>query len=195
MAVVESLTLRRVQRHTLPDGRRLPPMETTEYIQADRKREEHRGFFGYRLHPTGRDIYRPGPRTALIKRCDLQKAFLVNFDDREYTACPIQAFATREEIRAGAEAVPSRPSRRAHRPRRNGNGRYWRTERTVRPTGSPCHHEEARYSADWIEVPGESDSYRRLVHRPRHKPVLRSVAVVVWIGSRIPDHSYQEPSA
>ena len=47
--VVGSLTLHRVYRHTLPDGRRLPPTETIEYIQADRKREEHRGFFGYRL--------------------------------------------------------------------------------------------------------------------------------------------------
>jgi hypothetical protein len=105
MAVVGSLTLRRVQRQTLPDGRRLPPMETIEYIQADRKREEHQGFFGYRLRSNGRDIYRPSPRTALIKRCDLQKAFHVNFDDREYTACPMQAFPTRDEI-ARAETVP-----------------------------------------------------------------------------------------
>ena len=80
-------------------------METTEYIHADRKREDHRGFFGYRLRANGREIYRPTPRTALIRRCDLQKAFHLNFDDREYTACTIQAFPTREEIRAGAEAV------------------------------------------------------------------------------------------
>ena len=87
-------------------------METTEYIQADRKREEHRGFFGYRLRPNGRDIYRPAPRTALIKRCDLQRAFHLNFDDREYTACPIQPFPTREEIRARTEGVrqPSVPT-------------------------------------------------------------------------------------
>ena len=109
MAVGGSLTLRRVQRQTLPDGRHLPPMETTEYIQADRKREDQRGFFGYRLRPNGRDIYRPTPRTALIKRCDLQKAFLLNFDDREYTAWPIQAFPTREEIRVRTEAVGQPP--------------------------------------------------------------------------------------
>lgn len=84
-------------------------METTEYTQADRKREEHRGFFGYCLRANGREIYRPTPRTALIKRCDLQREFLVNFDDREYTAWPIQAFPRRDEVLARAEAVDQRP--------------------------------------------------------------------------------------
>ena len=84
-------------------------METIEYIQADRKREEHRGYAGYRLGPHGRDIYRRGPRTALITRCDLGKAFHVNFDDRQYTAGPLQAFPTRDEIRARAEAVEQPP--------------------------------------------------------------------------------------
>jgi hypothetical protein len=110
MAVVGSLTLRRVRRQTVPDGRRLPPTETTEYIQADRKRDEHRGFFGYRLQPHGRDMYRPGPRTALIKRCDLQTVFLVNFDDREYTAWPIEEFPTHDEVRARAEAAGPAPA-------------------------------------------------------------------------------------
>src|SRR5215471_3656018 len=109
MAVVGSLTLHRVQRHTLPDGRRPPPIETIEYIQVDRKREEHRGYFGYRLRPQGRDFYRRGPRTALIKRCDLGNAFHVNFDDREYTTGPLQAFPTREEMRVRAEAVEQPP--------------------------------------------------------------------------------------
>ena len=36
----------------------------------------------------------------------LQKAFHVNFDDRQYTACAIQTFPTREEIRDRAKAVP-----------------------------------------------------------------------------------------
>jgi hypothetical protein len=48
MAVVGSLMLRRVMRHTLRDGRGLPQTEATEYIQADRKREEFRGVIGYR---------------------------------------------------------------------------------------------------------------------------------------------------
>jgi hypothetical protein len=105
MAVVGSLTLRRVLRQTLPDGGRLPPIETTEYMQADRRREDHRGFFGYRRHPNGRDIFRPMPRTALIKRCDLQKVFHLNFDDREYTTWPIPPTPTREEIQARTEGA------------------------------------------------------------------------------------------
>jgi hypothetical protein len=110
MTIVGSLTLRRVQRYSLPDGRRPPPTETTEYIQADRTREEHRGYAGYRARTRGRDIYRPAPRTALIKRCDLHTAFHVNFDDREYTVCPIQAFPTAQEMRGGAEAIRQSPA-------------------------------------------------------------------------------------
>jgi hypothetical protein len=113
MAVSGSLTVRRVRRQTLSDGRRQPPMETTEYIQADRKREDHSGCFGYRLRPHGREIYRPTPRTAFITRCDLRKAFHLNFDDREYTAGPIQAFPSREEIRARTEAVREPPDQTA----------------------------------------------------------------------------------
>jgi len=55
-------------------------------------------------------MYRPGPRTALIKRCDLKTVFLVNFDDREYTAWPIEAFPKRDEMRARAEAVGQPPA-------------------------------------------------------------------------------------
>jgi hypothetical protein len=105
MAVVGSLTLHRLQRTTLPGGRQLPPIETVEYFLSDRKREEHRGYAGYRLRPHGRDIYRRGPRTALITRCDLGKTFHVNFADREYTSSPLQSFPTREEIRDRAERV------------------------------------------------------------------------------------------
>jgi hypothetical protein len=50
-------------------------------------------------------MYRPGPRTALIKRCDLKTVFLVNLDDCEYTAWPIEEFPTRDEMRARPEAV------------------------------------------------------------------------------------------
>jgi len=105
MAVTGSLTLHRVRRHTLPDGRRPPPLETIEYFQPDRKREEHRGYAGYRFGPRSRDIYRRGPRTALITRCDLGQAFQVNFDDRQYTACPLQSFPTRDELRARVDGV------------------------------------------------------------------------------------------
>ena len=107
MAVVGSLTIRRVTRHVLADGRRLPPIESSEYIQADRKREEHRGFCGYRFWPNGRDLYRPTPYTALIKRCDLQKTFLINFEDREFTEWPVQPVPTHQELKARAESAPS----------------------------------------------------------------------------------------
>jgi hypothetical protein len=106
--VVGSLTLRRVMRHTSSVGRQLPSTDITEYLQADRKREEHRGVFGYCWRPNGRTIYRPTPGTALIKRCDLQKTFLVNFEDREFTEWPIQPVPTREELRTRATSgVPS----------------------------------------------------------------------------------------
>ena len=106
MVVVGSLTLRRVMRHIRTDGRHLPSTETTEYLQADRKREEHRGAFGYCFRPHGRTIYRPTPRTALIKRCDVQKTFLINFEDREFTEWPIEPIPTREELRMRAESGP-----------------------------------------------------------------------------------------
>lgn len=112
MAVVGSLTIRRVQRHTLRDGRRPPPIESTEYIQVDRKREEHRGYACYHGGRSGRDIYRLAPRTASIKRYDLGQAFLVNFDDGEYTAWPIQPF-TSYQVRPGT-AVSQPREQRAH---------------------------------------------------------------------------------
>jgi hypothetical protein len=75
-------------------------------MQADRKREEHRGAIGYRFLAKGRSIYRPTPRTALIKRGDLQQTFLVNFEDREFTTWPIRPFPTRQEL---IEQVPVDP--------------------------------------------------------------------------------------
>jgi hypothetical protein len=66
-------------------------------MQVDRRREEHRGCFGYRFRPTGRTLYRPSPRTALITRCDLEQTFLLNLDDREYTAWPVRTYPRIEE--------------------------------------------------------------------------------------------------
>ena len=102
-----SLTLRRVHRHRLTGGRRLPDTESVEYIQADRRREEYRGFYGYRVRSNGRDLYRPTPHTALIKRCDLQRIFHVNFEDREFTEWPVQPEPTRHELKARAASAPS----------------------------------------------------------------------------------------
>jgi hypothetical protein len=102
--VAEELTIRRTDRQTLPDDRQLPPSESIEYLQPDRRRTEHRGSFGYRLRPNGRTMFCPAPRTALITRCDLKQTFHFNFDDREYTATPLQALETREEMLARAAA-------------------------------------------------------------------------------------------
>jgi hypothetical protein len=102
--VAEELTIRRTDRRTLPDDRRPPPSESIEYLQADRRRREHRGSRGYRLRPNGRTIFRPAPRTALITRCDLKRTFHLNLDDRQYTADPLQTFPTREEMLARAAA-------------------------------------------------------------------------------------------
>src|SRR5436309_5170882 len=107
MAVDGSLTLRRVMRHTSSDGRHLPPTEAAEYIQADRKREEFRGVVGYCFRSKGRTIYRPNPRTALVKRCDLRKTFLINFEDREFTEWPIRPVPTREELGTRVESTPA----------------------------------------------------------------------------------------
>jgi hypothetical protein len=102
--VAEELTIRRTDRQTLAGDRHLPPSESVEYLQADRRRREHRGSFGYRLRPNGRTMFRPTPRTALITRCDLKQTFHLNLDDREYTANPLQTFPTREEMLARAAA-------------------------------------------------------------------------------------------
>jgi hypothetical protein len=108
VVVVGSLTMRRVTLRTLPGGQRRTHTETTEYVQSDRKREEHRGVTGYRLTNTW-DIYRPNPRTALITRGDLQKTFLVNFEDREFTEWPIRPFPTREELIGRVQVEPPPP--------------------------------------------------------------------------------------
>ena len=105
MAPAGSLTLRRVVRQTVGNGRRLPPRDTTEYIQADRKRTEHGGVFGYRFLLNGPTLYRSMPRTALITRCDRQKVFLINVDDREFTEWPVPVFPTRQEVNARIKAV------------------------------------------------------------------------------------------
>ena len=102
--MAEELTIRRTDRQTLPDDRQLPPSESIEYLQADRRRREHRGSFGYRLRPNGRTMFCPAPRTALITRCDLKQTFHLNLDDRQYTAGPLQTFPTREDMLARAAA-------------------------------------------------------------------------------------------
>jgi hypothetical protein len=98
--VVERLTIRRIDHHTRHDGRPLPPIESVEYLQADRKRNEHRGSFGYCLRSNGRTIFRAAPRTALITRCDLKQTFHVNFDDRQCVVSPLHTRPTRAQVLA-----------------------------------------------------------------------------------------------
>jgi hypothetical protein len=111
MPVVGSLTIVRVNRQTLSNRRDLPPTEHTDYIQPDRRREEHRGYFGYRVRRNGRDLYRPTPHTALIRRGDLKLIFHVNFDDRQYVASPMTDVARFEEMAARAAAAGPQPRR------------------------------------------------------------------------------------
>ena len=116
ISMAEELTIRRTDRHTLPDDRPLPPTESIEYLQADRRRREHRGSFGYRLRPNGRTMFRATPRTALITRCDLKQIFHLNLDDREYVASPLQTFPTREETLARAAASGQLVAARQRKP-------------------------------------------------------------------------------
>ena len=58
-------------------------------------------------------MFRPTARTALITRCDLKQTFLLNLDDRQYTASPLQTFPTREEMLARVAAAGQRSSRRS----------------------------------------------------------------------------------
>jgi hypothetical protein len=105
ISVAENLTIGRTDRQTLPDCLHLPPSESIEYLQADRRRTEHRGSFGYRLRSNGRTRFCPAPRTALITRCDLKQTFHLNLDDREYAVSPLHTFPTPEEILALAGAA------------------------------------------------------------------------------------------
>jgi hypothetical protein len=113
MTLSENLTIRRLQRVTVADGRQPPPTEAIEHITTDRKREQHLGWFGYRLRPSGRDYYRRGPTTALITRCDLQERFHVNFDDGQYAVWPMPPFSPRGEItNASGYPAATRQNRR-----------------------------------------------------------------------------------
>jgi hypothetical protein len=93
----------------MPGDRHLPPTEYVEYLQADRRRREQRGSFGYRFRPNGRTMFCPAPRTALITRCDVKQTFHLNLEDRQYTTAPLQTFPTREEMLARAAAASGRP--------------------------------------------------------------------------------------
>jgi hypothetical protein len=91
----EGLTIRRIDRHTRHDSDHEPPIESVEYLIADRKRSERRGWSGYRLRANGRTMFRAAPRTALITRCDVKQTFHVNFDDRQCVVSPLNPLNSR----------------------------------------------------------------------------------------------------
>src|SRR5262249_48095393 len=104
ITVAEALTIRRTDRRALPDDRRLAPTESIEYLQADRRRREHRGSFGYRLRPNGRSMFPLAPRTALIVPCDWRQTFHRHRDDRPYPAGRLQSLLAGEEMLVRAAA-------------------------------------------------------------------------------------------
>jgi hypothetical protein len=67
-----------------PEG---PPSVAIQYLLADRRREEHRGQWGYGAG--GPIVYVEGPSIVQITRCDLGKRFLVNLEDCEYESGPV----------------------------------------------------------------------------------------------------------
>jgi hypothetical protein len=88
--MIGHLTIRRRHRHRVDGHDDQPWSESINFLAGDRRREEPRGWWGYRLRPQGRNIRRPSPRTAIITRCDLKQKFLLNLEDCEYTAAPLQ---------------------------------------------------------------------------------------------------------
>lgn len=72
----------------------------TEYCQHDRKRDDSRSRSGYRMTPDGPTVFRDGPPTAFIWRCDLKTTFFLNLDDREYQSAPMRP------ARGGLQAGP-----------------------------------------------------------------------------------------
>lgn len=99
---VPHLTIRLTQRQSSSLDSDPPASEQSIFIQSDRRREELQGWFGYSLRPHGRTIFRLAPRTALITRCDLMRAFHLNLEDREYTSSPLQTYPTREQLSQAA---------------------------------------------------------------------------------------------
>jgi hypothetical protein len=90
-----------------------PPVQTTEYLQHDRRRSQHQSVFGRRADPGAPMTYEYGSPIATIKRCDLGRVFDVNFDAREYVSMPLpddrrSRLFTRASMRS-AKGVTPRP--------------------------------------------------------------------------------------
>ena len=82
---------------------------TITSTQNDRKRvEEHRQLL-HSLRPQGPLIFVPGPPIVTITRCDLDKIFVLNMDDREYMSMAVPKPLSREALQARA-AQQSKPA-------------------------------------------------------------------------------------
>jgi hypothetical protein len=72
-------------------------MEETQYLQSDRRREEHRIAFGSSY----------GPSLAFITRCDMGQNFELNLEDKQYVSTPIPKVRTASEWQALAAKYPA----------------------------------------------------------------------------------------
>jgi hypothetical protein len=87
----------------LTNGRQT--MQETQYVQGDRRREEHRIAFGSNY----------GPSLALITRCDMGQNFDLNLEDKQYVSTPIPKVRSAAEWQAlaakySASAGPRTPT-------------------------------------------------------------------------------------
>jgi hypothetical protein len=79
--------------------------EETTFIESDRYRREYRSFV-QAVHGDGTLDTRPGPRLAVITRCDPSQMFELNLEDREYVVTTFPQFKpTREPIKARTDNI------------------------------------------------------------------------------------------
>jgi hypothetical protein len=80
-------------------------MQETQYVQGDRRRDEHRITFGSNY----------GPPLAFITRCDMGQNLELNLEDKQYVSTPIPKILTPTELQSLAakhsvSAAPRTPT-------------------------------------------------------------------------------------
>lgn len=91
--------------------------ETTAYYLPDRSRVEHR-FSEPQRSADGSGQTNYGPRTAIIRRCDLGKVFFLNLDTHEYSESTdpavkmAKALAAVRKAKKPAPSTPTKPTLR-----------------------------------------------------------------------------------
>jgi hypothetical protein len=83
--------------------------DTTAYIAADRRREEHQPSQGHRRPGRGAE-YVLGPRMASITRCDLGMGYRLNLDDREYDCGELPRYPTQQQREASPPPERANPT-------------------------------------------------------------------------------------